>query len=188
MNKSIAAGLAALALTAGAASAATVENVSGVVHEGGVAPAAGSPAADIKLGDFNSSIDDPILEIVGDTSFYGGVAHLTKTKYFDSWSMDFGAQSYAATFKWQKTSADFDGRLVVGGVQYDLGGAGSISLGTLSGLVTFNLDPLFGDFGPNPDEVATWDLQVNEVPLPAGMVLMLTGIAGIAGVRKLKKG
>ena len=102
--------------------------------------------------------------------------------------MDFGAQSYAATFKWQKTSADFDGRLVVGGVQYDLGGAGSISLGTLSGLVTFNLDPLFGDFGPNPDEVATWDLQVNEVPLPAGMVLMLTGIAGIAGVRKLKKG
>ena len=186
-KKTIAAGLAALALGTGTAIAATVENVSGVVYEGGVAPASGAPPADITLGDFNSDIGDPTLIIVGDTAIYGGVAHRTRTRYFDSWSMDFGTRSYAAEFSWQKTSANFDGRLVVNGLQYDLGGAGAISLGNLNGLVTFNLDPLFGRFGPNPDEVATWDLQVSEVPLPAGMVLMLTGIAGFAGVRWMKK-
>lgn len=168
-------------------SAATLNNISGVVYEGGVAPAKTAPPADIKIGDFNSNVSDPTLQIVGDTSIYGGVAHRTSTKYFDNWTMDFGTNTYAGVFNWQNTSANFDGRLIVGGVEYLLGSSGSISIGTVSGLVTFVLDPIYGNFGPNPDEVATWDLQMTSVPLPAGIWLLLSGIAGFGAIRRAQK-
>lgn len=188
--KTLAAGSIAFA---GAASAATISNVSGVVYEGGVSPEVGAPAADIVLGDFNTALGDPILEIVGDSEIYGGVAHrdTAAAKFMDGWTMDFGSAAYDLVFTWAKTSADFDGQLVVDGVSTALGGAGSINIGTYSGVTSFLVDPIFGVFTDNPDEVATWNLTaVNAaapVPLPAGGALILTGLASFAAVRRRKK-
>ena len=49
----------------------------------------------------------------------------------------------------------------------------------ISLLVTFELDPIFGEYGPNPVEVATWDLHVTQVPAPASAFVLLSGVIGI---------
>lgn len=175
---------------AGAASAATITNVSGIVHEGGVALETGAPTADIVLGDFNTATGDPILEIVGDTEIYGGVAHrdTTAQKYLDGWTMDFGPTTYELKFTWAKTSAEFDGQLVVNGVASALGDAGSINLGSYAGITSFLVDPVFGTVTDTPGEMATWNLTAVSatapVPLPAGGALILTALAGFAALRR----
>lgn len=179
------AGLALCFATAGPLSAATL--VSGVVYEGGVAPASHAPAPDLRLGDFDATPGNPLLVVAGDVSLWGGVAHRRASRYTDAWAMDFGTGAFEATFNWQNTRSNpFDGLLRVGDARYALGNGGTLHLGTLSGLVQFEVDPRVGIFGPDPDEVATWDLQVTAVPLPAGGWLMLTGLAGLGLMRRRK--
>ena len=181
------------------ASAATHNNVSGTVCEGGVAPAGASGCnTGLALGDFNSDVANPTLNIVGDTRVWGGIAHRTTTQYQDNWTMNFGSDVYAATFNWQTVFANasglFDADLTVGGVLYqfstaDAGSAlgGSFSLGNLTGAVTFVFDSVAGNFGVNPDEVATWDLEVSQVPLPAAGFLLIAGLGGLGALRRKKR-
>ncbi|AEI96528.1 VPLPA-CTERM sorting domain-containing protein [Roseobacter litoralis] len=175
------------AMLTGASAATIVSNVSGNVCEGGVAPAVGAPCPSaFNLGDFNSTVDDPTLEVVGDTRIWGGVAHRTNTTFFDSWTMDFGSTFYSGTFNYQATSANFDAVLTVGGAPFTFTtppANGSIDIGTLTGVVTFVLNPIAGSFGPNPDEVATWDLELSQVPLPASALLLIAGIGGLGAMR-----
>ncbi|WP_425091329.1 VPLPA-CTERM sorting domain-containing protein [Tropicimonas sp. S265A] len=161
--------------------------VFGVVHEGGIAPAASAPSPDITLGDFNATAGDPLLTVVGDVSIWGGVAHSKKSKYTDAWAMDFGTDVYNGTFNWQNTRKNpFDGILKVGAATFDLGDSGSIKLSGLTGVIQFEVDPRAGIYKPSPREVATWDLQLSQVPLPAGGWLMLSGLAGLGALRRLK--
>lgn len=171
------------------ASAATFDNVKGVVIEGGVAPAPSAPPPGLEIGDFNSAPGNPLLNVIGDTQIYGGVAHRFPGEYTDAWAMDFGTNVYELVFNWVKTSTDFDGQIVVNGVSTELSDSGSINLGRYTGLVTFDVDPIYGLFSPTRSnlrshEVATWDLQVAAVPLPAGLVLMLSGLAGFGVMRR----
>ena len=184
--------IAASMLAAGSASAATFSNVSGLVCEGGVSPAntSGCPGG-VVIGDFDSVIDDPTLEIVGDTHIFGGIAHRTGSQFSDNWTMDFGASSYEGTFNWQAVSELFDGTLTVGGVAYEITtgplGAivdGTFSVGTLSGIVEFVFDSTTGALPFDPDQVATWDLEVAQVPLPAGAVLLLTAMGALGVSRR----
>ncbi|MEO0388614.1 MAG: VPLPA-CTERM sorting domain-containing protein [Pseudomonadota bacterium] len=159
--------------------------VSGIVHEGGVPLDSSVPAADIVLGDFNQDASDPTLEVVGDVSIYGAVAHRTTTLFNDSWTMDFGTESYDATFNWYGTTDEFDGQILVDGVSTELDYDGTLDLGTLTGVVTFAIDPIFGMF--DPVERAQWNIhftQTAAIPLPAGGVLLLTGLMAFAVARR----
>jgi len=201
------------AVTTGA-QAAVVQNVYGTVCEGGVDPAAISncpaSAGTLALGDFNTNLQDPTLKIVGDTRIWGGVAHRnsSQNKFFDNFSLDLGTQAYIATFNWQVKNPgfrpNFDGRIVIGGTLVGgnvVGGdtetfttdvpngpdviSGSINLGTLSGDgITVIIDPIFGAFADNPDEVGTWDFELTQVPLPASALLLLAGLGGLGALRR----
>lgn len=182
MRATAAIALLAAAL-AGPATAATISNVQGVVREGN-SHAAGTPAADIQVNDFNGALGDPLLELIGDTTIYGYVLHQGATTFTDAWAIDFGTGYYDTVFNWNKNSTNFDGELTVNGVIYTLGASGSIALGNLTGVVSFLLDPIAGSFAPN--ESTFYSLEMSEVPLPAGAVLLLSGLAGLAVARRRK--
>lgn len=176
-------GLAAALSLSAAAQAATV--VSGVIYEGGVAPAADAPDPDRILGDFNATPGNPELIVVGDVSIWGGVAHSRNSRYTDAWAMDFGDATYSGTFSWQNIEKNpFDGIFYVNGTEYELDNDGTIWLSDLTGYVQFEVDPREGIYGPKPRERATWDLQLTEVPLPAGAWLMLTGLVGLGALKR----
>lgn len=192
--------VAALGLALGAGPSAAVP-VSGLVCEGGVTPAgtSGCPGG-IVLGDFNSDVTNPTLEVEGDTHLFGGIAHRSTTQFLDSWTMDFGTDVYNGVFSWQTVfpaddataSGLFDGTLTVGGADFfvttdNTENGDSFAIGSLTGSVTFVFDAVSGDFDFNPDEVATWDLEVTRVPLPAGGLLLLTALGGVAALRRKRK-
>lgn len=175
--------------------AATFNNVSGVVIEGGAPIARNAPRTGLVIGDFDPNLGAPLLNVVGNTSIFGGVNHRFAGSFTDPWSIDFGTGVYNAVFNWSKTSRNFDGQFLLNGVSILLGTGGSLNLGNLTGLNTFEVDPTFGIFTPSrlragrngTFEDATWDFQatlVEPVPLPAGIVLMLSGLAGFAYIRR----
>jgi hypothetical protein len=183
----------AFALAASGATAATFNNVSGNVCEGGVRPAPGvcNPGGgDLTIGDFDSNITDPTLNIVGDTHIFGGVAHRDTglARFQDNFTLNLGAKTYAATFNWQAVSANFDGEIVVGGTAYSFTtppSSGSITIGNLTGdNIAFIIDPIAGIFPDTPDEVGTWDLELSQVPLPASALLLIAGVGGLGALRR----
>lgn len=166
--------------------------VSGVAHEaGGPGVNPGAPAASPgqSFGDFSNAVGSPVLELTGDLALYGGVTHNGGggNKWRDGWTMDFGSSAYNVVFNWQPTTSVFDGELVVGTTTYILGMTGlTIDLGTLSGVVSFLVDPIAGS-SLSTKESAHWDVQATAVPIPAGGVLLLGGLVGLAFFRNRKK-
>lgn len=181
--------VAATAFFAVSANAATIDNVSGVYDESGRA-VSNAPSDAVQWRDFDETAGNPQLNIVGDTHIFGFVAHRSdgdEPRFTDQWAMNFGTDQYRAVFRWTNLSSVFDGQFVVNGAQHLLGASGEIELGLLTDTVQFNLDPIFGSFGVTPNERANWEIQVQAVPLPAGGLLMLSGLAGLAMVRRRKR-
>ena len=160
------------------ASAATL--VSGNVCEGGVPPVAGVCPADHNLGDFGTNFSKVKLDLIGDTTIWGGVAHRDNSssralRFVDNWTMNLGSKVFKATFNWQvkykNTNPNFDGQIVVGdtlsgntivgGDNYEfttgpednaVRTSGSIDLGNLTGDgLLFSVDPIFGQFATTAD-------------------------------------
>ena len=174
----------------GAASAAVISNVSGIVCEYDGQGAC--PSGSIQPDDFDGAASDPTLQLVGDTTILGFVAHRSVSNFIDAWTIDFGSAIYSGAFSWRAKTADVDGVLIVGGVEVysfsTAGGSsvGSTAIGPLTGVVTFVVDPIAGKFGPNPDEEMWWKLELTQVPLPAGGWLILTGLGGLALARRTR--
>jgi len=157
--------------------------------EGFNTPAGG---ADTTLADFSNNPSDPTFGVNGDTTVFGYVSNGggTSAAETDGWSIDFGSDIYSGTFSWSRVGA-FDGELVVGRRAFQLPdflSSGTIDLGDLTGLVTFSFNPVAGTLSGG--EAATWELgltaPVSAVPLPAGSFLLLTGVAGVAALRRKK--
>lgn len=165
---------------------AAAVSVSGVIYEGGGPGIIGTaPAPNDVLGDFSTATGNPILTLTGDTQLYGGVLHSSATTYIDGWSMDFGS-GYNVVFNWQAAEGTpVDGNIIIGGVANFFSGlVGSLDLGVLTGLVTFQINPIDGQYSPK--ENVYWDVQATAVPLPAGGVLLLGALGGLALFRNRK--
>ena len=167
------------------AGARTISNVSGVVYEGGGPGLSGHgvlPRPDIRVGDMNGNVGNPVLEIVGDTVIYGSVRNNGGNTFTDAWAMDFGSAVYNVTFSWQNITSAFDGNFIFNGVTIALGTSGTIDLGPLTGFNTFIVDPTAGQVRPREDGI--WSMQAAAVPLPAGAALLLTALGGLALARR----
>ncbi|WP_222869619.1 hypothetical protein ROLI_011000 [Roseobacter fucihabitans] len=176
------------------AAATTIGNVAGVYDESAKARSNG-PITATQLRDFDETGGDPLLEIVGNTHIFGFVAHranFSGSRFTDKWAMDFGTDTYNVVFRWDafanyNVPVEFDGRFGMNNVYTDLGTNGVLKLGNLTGLVSFDLDPIHGNFRSTKDERAVWDIKaekVSAIPLPAGAVLLMTGLAGLAFARR----
>lgn len=178
--KGLAAAALGFVLSTGASSAATV-----IYEGGGPGIQADAPTADQRLGDFGRNPARRVIEIAGDTSLYGGILHRNARQYQDAWTFDFGTGSYSVVFNYFRTTRTYNGLLTVAGTDdYRLENEGTIDLGRLTGEVTFLIDATA--YG-TPRERAHWNVQIAAVPLPAGAVLLLSGIAGFAAMRGRKK-
>ncbi|ABD53844.1 VPLPA-CTERM sorting domain-containing protein [Jannaschia sp. CCS1] len=194
MNHSRLASLATCAalLIAPMAQAVTYSNISGVVHENLVPSSAPDAAPGQVLGDWGTDPNRVTLEIVGDTTIYGGLVHANtaRNQYLDAWTMDFGTDIYDVSFSWIGSTGGrytpFDGSFAVNGASTDVGSQGMLTYADLTGRVTFIFNPIHGQSAPR--EQARWILearQISPVPLPAGG-LLLAGALGAAALARRK--
>jgi hypothetical protein len=172
-----------------AVAASPIPNVSGVWGEGGPNNNWANVASSNFISDTSNATTDPILEVVGPLTFHGTVTHQNtpNVRYKDGFTLDFGALTYAVTLSWDVTSQDgFDGEFTAGSdTRVVSGDTGTVDFGNLTGSVAFLIDPVAGQLGPT--ETINWTLQATPVPLPAGVVLLLTGLGGLAIAKRRNK-
>lgn len=176
-RKRLTAAALGMALSVGAASAATV------IYEGGgpgIQPGAAAP--DVVMGDFGRNPASEIINVTGNTIVYGGILHRNARLYQDAWTFDFGTGIFDVVFDFFRTTASYNGLLTVNGTDdYALNDAGTINLGSMSGSATFLIDATAAG---QPRQRAHWSVTVAAVPLPAGGLLLLGGLGGLAMMRR----
>ena len=186
------------AMTAGAASAATM--VSGVIEEGPnvVLPNGPFYANPTVLDDFSNSVNNPELYLTDDAWIFGRV--------YDNWKDGFKINASDYSFKLQISALNYENvnnntTPVQFGVKVKDDGAtlydGSLANGdtsvlnfaNLSGIVTVQLSAFSTPGFRNGDNVS-WlvdIVNVQAVPLPASSLLLLGGLGGLAAMRRKKK-
>ncbi|MEE4187848.1 MAG: VPLPA-CTERM sorting domain-containing protein [Roseobacter sp.] len=171
-----------------AASSATYNNVFGVVHEGGAPLQSDRPLAGLIIGDTGNNPANVILNIAGPTQVYGGVARRDNRRWGDSFRLVLD-QSYRVTLDYAGQSTRFDGRTSFGDNSQIFNGTGSIVFGNFAaGTYDFFMDPRLPFSTTQRDrEVGTYTLDVTPVPLPAGVLLMMTGLGGLAFMHRRRR-
>ncbi|WP_306144378.1 VPLPA-CTERM sorting domain-containing protein [Roseibium sp. MMSF_3412] len=168
--------------------------VSGNVTEGGPNfpnPDSNGLVIDHALNDFSNGTGSPVLDLTGDTHIFGTVRHLNSTKHKDGWTMNFGATLYNVMFSWMPFSdqVGFDGNFNYGTAgpltSFGFDGSGSQWIGVFSGTWKFQVDPIAGVIAPTED--GYWTVKATVVPLPAGGLLLLTALGGMALYRSRRK-
>jgi len=152
--------------------------------------------ADVTISDFptNPSTYSFDLDVLGDTSFYGGVAHAngSSSNWVDSWTVDFGSKFYNIVFDWEPFNNNpFDGSFLNILTDPDTvlttfsGAGGSTWVAALTGVVEFQVNPILPDEN-GPRELGYWAVHATAVPLPTGGLLLLGALGGLALFRSRK--
>lgn len=168
---------------------ASATTVSGTVEEGGPANDYNGLEANFSFGDFSDSVANPVLTVGGDLVLWGSVYNQNGTRFKDGWTMDFGSSVWNVSLDFQVLDGPVDILVQVQGLDpfaivAPEGAAGSTPSAKFTGVVTFLIDPTFGS--ENPEETITYQLNVAQVPLPAGLILLLTGLGGFVLTRSRK--
>lgn len=188
LGLALAAAVAIPLATAGIANAAPISgNISGNVQENGPKPLnpwapGGTPLYD----DFSNGTGNPSFSLVGDTNIFGTVRHASSTNFKDGWTMTLD-RAYKIAFRWAPHAGSlFDGDFNWGGNTFSFAGTGGPSvLGILgAGTHSFQVDATAGSLPPIED--GYWSVHATVVPLPAGAVLLLSALGGLALFRSRK--
>ncbi len=195
---------AAVALPLAFAGAANAMPVTGDITEGGPSPRNTFPGADLAtpVGDFGQPDNRAFLELDGhNINIFGTIQHRNDNLYQDAWTMVVKKVT-EITFFWaphEDKTGTFSGSFVspfgvfnfgpaasaVGG-PVDNSVTGSVVLGTLLPNVEYDFSVDATTWG-TPREFGHWQVNATVVPLPAGGILLLTALGGMAVFRSRKK-
>ena len=174
----------ALVLSATTASAMTVD-IAGNVNEGGGIPASFYPSSpDQTIGDLPNNNNGTIYRWSETTTLFGGVVNVGDV-YQDVATFDF-AGTFDVVLSWFEVPDGnaFDARLTFGTFDQMVYGNGSVILSGVSGMINFAADPTQGHI--NHDRFG-YTISATPVPLPAGVLLMGTALAGFGVMRRQQK-
>lgn len=198
LSLAIAAALAVpLAFTGVAAAAPASGIIVGDISEAGPTPRHPDDAGAALVSDFGQLNPNtgtiPSFELAGSSTIFGTIAHQSASNFKDAWEMTI-TKVTSIVFGWQPHDLgdDFDGTFKIEGngtsiPLFTFGGTtfgNSMFIASLNpGTYNFTVDATAAGTAPQEGH---WKVNA-VVPLPAGGILLLTALGGLAAFRARKK-
>ncbi|MEL7524645.1 MAG: VPLPA-CTERM sorting domain-containing protein [Pseudomonadota bacterium] len=179
-----------LAFTGAAYAAPASGTIFGDISESGPSPRHPDDAGAALVDDFSqvSTDGNPSFTLGGPVNhIFGTIRHRNDNQYKDAWEMTITKATEIA-FSWMPhagTTGGFDGTFFNPLGDLIFSGTGSTVLGILApGTYNFSVDATTHG---TPEQLGHWKVSATAVPLPAGGLLLLTAVGGMALYRSRRK-